>query len=111
MNEKLKDAIAKQTTTEYAQWRNVLTTLALTVLVTSTVATWGYIFYSTPNIECHENFWYLSLPWLLVQWVVIGFMFWYRNIPMFARHAIQLLIMFSNVWFIFFIFSLRPCGV
>jgi len=110
MNKALQDAKAKWLSTEYAQWSNILTTLVLTVLVTGAVASWGYFYYSTPNTECFEGFFYLSLLWLLVQWIVIGFMYGYKTIPMFARHAIQLLILLSNAWFILFIFSLRPCG-
>jgi hypothetical protein len=52
---------------------------------------------------------YFSVIWLAVQWVVIGYLYRYQNIPAFAGDAIKLQVLLGNVWFGLFLFSLQPC--
>ena len=92
------------------QWRNLLSCVVLALLALGAVGSWWYAYYSTPEAACYKGFLYLSVLWLVAQWIVIGYLYWYRDIPVFARGAIKLLILVANVWFGLFIFSLNPCG-
>jgi len=110
MAEKLAEARAKLLSTEYPHWRRRLSCMVLAVSTTAMVLSWWYAYFAAPDAACHQFFLYFSLLWLLAQWVVIGYLYGYRNIPNFARAAITLLILVANMWFGFFVFSLRPCG-
>ncbi|MFC3151248.1 hypothetical protein ACFOEK_09450 [Litoribrevibacter euphylliae] len=109
MTNKLAQVKAKLLSTSYPRWRNILSSGVLFLLSTGMVFSWWWIAYTTPDTGCHKGVVYLSGLWLFVQWLVIGYLFWYDNIPTFARDAIKLLILMSNVWFGFFIFSLKAC--
>jgi len=110
MTEKLTEAKEKFLNTEYPRWRNVLSCAILVLLSTGMVSGWWYAYYTASDTECHKGFLYLSVVWLAVQWVVIGYLYRYQNIPAFARNSIKVLIMLGNVWFGLFIFSLQPCA-
>lgn len=109
MTDKLGETREKLLSTQYPQWRNLLSCIVLVVLTTGAVSSWWYAYYTTPDTYCHKGFLYFSVLWLVVQWVVIGYLYRYQNIPAFARGAIKLLILLANVWFGLFIFSLKPC--
>ncbi|MBN0988920.1 hypothetical protein [Amphritea pacifica] len=109
MKEKLNEIRAKLLSTDYPQWRNLLSCVVLIALSTGAVLSWWYAYYTLPETACHEGFLLFSVLWLAVQWVVIGYLYWYRDIPAFARNALKLLILVANIWFGLFIFSLQPC--
>ena len=109
MTDKFDETRAKFLSTDYLLWRNVLSCVVLVVLSTGAVSSWWYAYYTTPGAECHRGFFYFSVLWLVVQWVVIGYLYRYRNVPAFARGAIEMLILVANIWFVLFIFSLEPC--
>lgn len=96
--------------TDYPQWRNLLSTAAFLIMTTGTAAAWIYIYYTSPDAACHRGFLYLTYVWLFIQWVVIGYLYQSKDIPSFARDAIKVLILLSNVWFGLFLFSLQPCA-
>ena len=110
MTDKLTDAKVKLLSTEYPRWRNLLSCTILVLVATGMVSGWWYAYYTASDIECHKGILYFSAVWLAVQWVVIGYLYRYQNIPAFARDAIKVLIMLGNVWFGLFIFSLQPCA-
>eukprot|EP00493_Phyllostaurus_siculus_P022981 UN23315 len=64
-----------------------------------------------PELQCHANYFYLSVLWLAAEYAVIAYLYSYRNIPKFAREAIVLSILIANIWFILFIFGLKECSV
>ena len=101
---------AKLLSTDYPQWRNLLSCVILFVLSTGAVLSWWYAYHTLPETGCHKGVLVFSFVWLGVQWVVTGYLYWYRDIPAFARGAIKLLILLSNVWFGLFILALKPCG-
>jgi len=110
MSDRISAYRAKRLSTNYPQWRNLPSCVALVVLSTGAVLSWWYAYFTLPETGCHKGVLYFSVFWLGILWVVIGFLFRYRDIPAFARTAIQLLILLSNVWFGLFIFSLEPCA-
>lgn len=110
MAEKLTEAKEKLLSTEYPRWRNLLSCALLVLLTTGMVSGWWYTYFTTSDIECHKGILYFSAVWLGVQWVVIGYLCRYQNIPAFARGAIKLLILLGNVWLGLFIFSLQSCA-
>lgn len=110
MTDNFSEYKARLLSTDYPQWRNMLSCVVLLALSTGAVLSWWYLYYSLPETECHKSFLYFSVLWLAVQWVVIGYLYWYRDIPAFARGSIKLLILVANVWFGLFIFALKPCG-
>jgi len=109
MTKHLTEAKEKLLSTKYPRWRNLLSCAVLGLLTTGMVLGWWYAYYTASDIECHKGILYFSAVWLAVQWVVIGYLYRYQNIPAFARGAIKLLIMLGNVWFGLFIFSLQSC--
>lgn len=111
MTDKLNETTAKLLMTDYPQWRNLLSSVVLVILCTGTVSSLWYAYYTTPGSDCHKGFLYLSVLWLAVQFVVIGYLYRITTIPAFARSAIKLLIMLANIWFGLFIFSLKPCAL
>ena len=110
MTAKFSQAKEKLLSTGYPRWRNILACVILVLLATGAVSAWWYAYYTATDVECHKGFLYFSVVWLVVQWVVIGYLFRYQNIPAFARGGIKLLILLGNVWFGLFIFSLQPCA-
>lgn len=110
MAEKWAEARARLLSTEYPHWKNLISCLALFVSTTAMVLSWWYAYFAAPDAGCHHFFLFFSLLWLVAQWVVIGYLYGYRNIPYFARGAITFLMLVANMWFGFFIFSLQSCG-
>lgn len=109
MVENLTELKKKLLSTEYPRWRNLLSCAILVLLTTAMVLGWWYAYYTATDIECHKGVLYFSAVWLAVQWVVIGYLYRYKDIPKFAREAIKFLILLGNMWFGLFIFSLQPC--
>ena len=110
MNQKFNEFKEKSLSTDYPLWRNVVSTFFLTLMCLGVVGSFWYFFWSTENMQCYEGFLYTSAAWIVVELVVISYLFKFNTIPMFARDSIGALIAFSNIWFGLFIFSLRPCG-
>ncbi len=109
MNKHLATLKAKYTSTEYPAWKNVAVTIILTVTCTLVVSIFWYLYFSTGTLGCYRGFLYLSIVWLLIELVLIAFLFRYKTIPRFAREAIGAIIGMSNIWFILFVFSLQAC--
>lgn len=109
MKRNFTEVTEKLVSAEYPRWRNLLSCAILVIFTTGMVLSWWYAYYTGSDMECHKGILYFSAVWLAVQWVVIGYLCRYQNIPKFAREAIKLLILLGNVWFGFFIFSLQPC--
>lgn len=99
----------RQLSTHSPNWRIELSCVALFFLSTGTVLSWWYAYITLPEAVCHKGIFYLSALWLAVQWTVIGYLYWYRNIPVFARAAVAMLMVMANVWFGLFLFTLQPC--
>ncbi len=74
------------------------------------VASVWYLYISAESIECYKGFIYMTIAWIVVELILIAYMFKFNNIPCFARNAISLIIAFSNIWFGLLVFSLKPCG-
>ncbi|EAT13529.1 hypothetical protein RED65_09064 [Oceanobacter sp. RED65] len=110
MKGKWKEAKDRLFRTEYPRWRSLLSCAILLLLTTGMVLGWWYAYYTSSEIACHRGILYFSVVWLAVQWMVIGYLCCYQNIPAFARGAIKLLILLGNVWFGLFVFSLQSCG-
>ncbi|MDX1456887.1 MAG: hypothetical protein R3276_04810 [Marinobacter sp.] len=110
MTDRFAQTKEKLLSTEYPRWRNLLSCTVLTLLSTGAVSAWWWAYYTTPDVGCHRGILYFSVVWLVAQWIVIGYLYWYQYIPAFARDGIKLLILVANVWFGLFIFSLQPCG-
>ena len=110
MAEKFEQFKERILSTDYPHWRNNLSCAVLIFLATGMVFAWWYIYYTTYAAECHKGALYVSVIWLAVQWVVIGYLHRYYNIPAFAREAIKLMLFMGNIWFGFFVFLLQPCA-
>jgi len=110
MTKKFSEYRERLLSPDYPQWRNLLSCLVLIVLSTWVVLSWWYAYFTLPETSCHRGFFFFSVLWLVVQWVVIGYLYRYQDIPAFARGAIKLLILVANVWFGLFIFSLKSCS-
>lgn len=95
--------------TSYSTWKNTFSTVMLLVFCISFVAIFGYLIFTIPSIFCQKIWFYFSILWLVVELAVISYLYFYKNIPRFAREAIVLLILMSNVWFAMFIFGLKEC--
>lgn len=109
MTGKFAQSKEKLLSTEYSSWRNLLSCGILVLIATGTVSAWWYVYFTVPDVECHKSILYLSGIWLAVQWLVIGYLYRYQNIPAFARDAIKVMMLMGNLWFGFFVFSLQPC--
>lgn len=109
MNKKIEDFKKEFLSTDYPKWRNVVSCSFLLILSYGAVLTFGYMYFTAPELKCWNGFFYLSVVWLFVQTAVIGFLYFYSNIPAFARWSVTLLILVANMWFILFLFSLKSC--
>ena len=101
----------KLLSTSVTGWRIAVSTAALFILCSGSVAAFGYICFTMPKLQCHTSFFYLSVFWLSAEYVVIGYLYFYKNIPKFAREAIVLSIVIANFWLILFVFGLNECTV
>lgn len=110
MNEIFHKLKTSALNTEYPRWKNIVSTIFLTVMCLLMVVNFWYLVISTNNIECHKGFLYLSVAWVAAELLVIAYMFHYNTIPAFARASIGLFIALSNIWFGLFLFGLKSCG-
>lgn len=97
--------------TSVTNWRVTVSTAVLLILCSCSVAAFGYICFGLPSQPCYTNFFYLSLVWLAAEYIVIGYLYCYKNIPKFAREAIFLSILMANIWFLLFLAGLKECAV
>ena len=104
----LKDRLLSTTVTG---WRITVSTAALFILCSGAVAAFGYICFTMPALQCHTNYFYLSVLWLAAEYAVLGYLYCYKNIPKFAREACVFSILMANIWFILFVFGLKECTV
>ncbi len=109
MNQQLEQLKSKALNTHYPKWRNILSTLYLVSLPTVTVLTFLYIYLFYDNTSCLKGTVYLSVPWLVAQLVVAGYLFLATNVPAVARGSIELVVGFGNMWFILYLFG-RSCS-
>lgn len=96
--------------TDYPQWKNIVFTVLMTAMCLGMPCLFWYLYVSTENLECYKGFLYLSITWVVVELVLIAYMFQYNNVPRFARNAMGLMLAFSNLWFGLFVLGLEACG-
>lgn len=101
----------KLLSTSVVGWQVAFSCVALFSACTVSVAAFGYLIYSTAELECHSVFFYLALLWLASEYAVIGWLYSDRNIPKFARDSVIITILLANVWFILFVFGLTECAL
>ncbi len=109
--DRITEAKERQLSTSVTAWKITVSTVALFVLCSGSVAAFGYIYLTMPKLQCHTTYFYLSLLWLGAEYAVIGYLYCYKNIPKFAREAMVFSILLANIWFILFIFGLKECTV
>ena len=111
MSDSFNKVKKKALSTHYPRWRNIVSAFFLGLMCLGMVSSFWYLYWTTENIQCYQGFLYLSIAWLLIELLVIVYMFKFNDIPKFARDSIGALIAFSNIWFGLFLFGLKPCGV
>jgi len=111
MMKKVAEAKEKLLSTSVVGWKLTTSTIALILLCSGSVAIFGYLCLTLPELQCYANYFYLSILWLGSELALIGYFYRYRHIPKFAREAVVPSILISNVWFILFIFGLKECSV
>ncbi len=111
MNHEIQKIREKALATDYPRWRNVASTIFLGLMCLVMVGSFWYVFASIEGLGCYKGFLYMSMIWIVVELLVIAYMFTSSTIPKFARTSIALVIAFSNIWFGLFIFSLKPCVI
>jgi len=104
--EQFKD---KMLATNYPTWRRIASTLALAVASIGVVVCFIYLYITNSGFHCYKGFLILSIIWLTSELVAISYLFFWSNIPKFARDAIKMNIAFANIWFGLFIFSIKAC--
>ena len=65
--------------TSVTNWRVTVSTVVLLILCSCSVAAFGYICFGLPSQPCYTNFFYLSLVWLATEYIVIGYLYYYKN--------------------------------
>jgi hypothetical protein len=110
MSSNLKELKRNLLSTEYPKWRRGVSSAFLILFSYLAVFTFGYTYFSEPQAHCWKGFFYLSILWLIVQTLVISYLFFFEIIPAFARWSIELLLLVANAWFILFLFSLEACS-
>lgn len=111
MNQKIDDLLKKMVAVEYPRWRNIVSTVLLSVLCTTVVVCYWYLHITESSLHCYEGYLFFSLVWLISEYILIFYLYRYNNIPRFARTNIKMVIGISNIWFGLFLFSLKPCAV
>ena len=110
MNEQLSELRRKALSTEYSQWRRVLSSIFFGIIAVLPVMVVWYLYYMDDNVSCLKMPFYLSFPWLISQLVVITYLYFSKEIPAIVRNAIKMMIGFGNMWFIFYLFSIDVCS-
>lgn len=109
MNLSLSKFKEEYLSTQYPKWRNILSTVILALLCGSTVGIFVYLVGAGANMQCHKSFMWFSIFWLIVELITLGYLFFWTNIPRFARDVIRLNIVFAHIWFGLFVFGLEAC--
>jgi len=109
MPNKIEDLKQRLLSTDYPKWRKQVSCLFLLFFSYTSVITFGYLYFTTPELSCWNGFFCLSIIWLLVQTSVIAYLFFFSNIPAFARWSVTMMLLVANIWFILFLFSLTAC--
>lgn len=104
--EKFKE---KALSTEYPRWKNILSSCVLSFLCISVASAFWYLFLTVDKMECHKGFAILSFPWLVVEFLIVYYLFKSNTVPRYATDSMVLLVAFSNIWFGLFLFGLKPC--
>lgn len=104
------DLKQKALNTEYARWRRVVSTILLSTITIVTVVTIWYLFFFNENMECMKGIVYLSIPWIVVQLVVITHLYFSNTISAIVRGSQKMMIAIGNIWLILYVFSLDTCG-
>jgi len=107
--DKITEVKRKLLSTSVTGWKNAISTAILLIMSVSGVGVFGFILLTTPALQCHAIFFYLSLFWLASEVVLIAYLYCYKNIPRFAREAVVFSLLIANIWFILFIFGLKGC--
>jgi len=110
MNQKIDKLISGMLSTRYSRWRNIASSILLVVLCTLMVGCYWYLYFTKPLLECYGGYLFFSGVWLISEYVLIAYLYWYNNIPRFARTNIKMLIALSNIWFGRFIYLISLCG-
>ena len=110
MHDQLSDLKRKALNTEYSQWRRVLSSIFIGLMAVLPVMVVWYMYYTADNVSCLNVPFYLSFPWLVSQLIVIVHLYFSKVIPIIVRNSIKMIIGFGNMWFIFYLFSLKTCG-
>jgi len=88
----------------------MVSTAALVVACIGVVACFIYLYITNSGFHCYEGFLIFSIIWLIAELVAIAYLFFWSNIPRFARDVIKMNIAFANIWFGLFVFSIKACA-
>lgn len=106
---RIAEVKGKLLSTSVKGWKLKVSTAALFILCGGSVATFGFICFTMPKLQCYANYFYLSILWLGAEYAILGYLYCYKNIPKFARDAVVFSILLANMWFILFVFGLTEC--
>ncbi|WP_428241708.1 hypothetical protein [Gynuella sp.] len=109
LSQKLLQLKQRALATEYPQWRKVTSTVFLSLACSVVVGAAWYLYFVTGALACYKGFFYLSIPWLVSELIVIAYLF-YGSIPKVVRGSIEIIIGCSNIWFGLFLFGINACG-
>ena len=109
MNDRLSFLLEKATSTEYERWRRVISLIFWFLMCTSGVGSFLYLYLSTPSMHCLKGLVIASIVWLIGEYAVLAYLYIDRNIQLYARVAIQIVIAFGNIWFLLLVFTIRSC--
>ncbi len=109
MNSRFETIKEKLLSTRYPFWRNIVSSLLLAIACLGMVGSFIYLYITNVAISCYDGFLTFAIIWLLSELVAISYLFYWSNIPAFARDAIKINIAFANIWFGLFVFSLNAC--
>jgi hypothetical protein len=108
--DRFKNLKERLLSTSNENWKNILSSAFLSIFCALNVTVFGYFIFIIPNMLCHKGFFYLAILWLIAEALVIGYLYFHKNVPRFARDALVLTLLISNIWFILFVFGLRECS-
>lgn len=96
--------------TEYSRRRNILSNTLLFMYCSVVLLILIHIFSRAELFDCHAGLLIFVIVTYFCQICTIGYLFWFRNIPMFARDSISFLLMMTNIWMILVVIGLKPCA-
>jgi hypothetical protein len=110
MNSSFVQLKEKMLSTNYPKWRNVASTTFLVITCVGVVGSFFYLYMTNNGLHCYTGYIGFSIVWLIVELITIAYLFFWTNIPQFARDVVKLNIAFANIWFGLFIFSIKVCA-